>query len=49
MNQSVLCECIQWKQSISNINGIIQHSFVLDLCVVDTGEMLVKLLAPIEN
>lgn len=44
MNQSVLCECIQWKQSISNINGIIQHSFVLDLCVVDTGEMLVKYL-----
>ena len=44
MNQSVLCECVEWKQSISNINGIIQHSFVLDLCVVDTGEMLVKYL-----
>jgi hypothetical protein len=44
MNQSVLCECVGWKQSISNINGVSQHSFVLDLCVVGTGEMLVKYL-----
>ena len=44
MNQSVLCECVGWKQSISNINGIGQQSFVLDLCIVDSGEMLVKYL-----
>lgn len=44
MNQAVLCECVEWKQSISNINGIGQQSFVLDLCIVDSGEMLVKYL-----
>ena len=40
----VLCECVGWKQSLSNIGGIIQQSFVLDLCVVDSGEMLIKYL-----
>jgi hypothetical protein len=44
MNQSVFCECVGWKQSISNINGVSQHSFVLDLCAIDSGEMLVKYL-----
>lgn len=44
MNQSVLCECVGWKHSLSNIKGIEQHSFILDLCIVDTGEMLVKYL-----
>ena len=40
----VLCECVEWRQGLSNIDGIGQQSFVLDLCIVDSGEMLVKYL-----
>jgi hypothetical protein len=44
MNQTVLCECTDWRQSVSDFEGIGQHSFILDLCVISTGEMLVKYL-----